>query len=56
MADFDLEALTLGELKKSFLVYFWSVIGLYFVLWIGRLALGMVLPRQQGATIMTALS
>ncbi len=50
-----LQKMTLGELKKSFLVYFWSVIGLFFVLWIGRLVLGSVLPRQQGATIMTAL-
>lgn len=52
-----LQKMTLTELKKSFGVYFWSVIGLFFVLWISRLVLGMVLPRTaQGATIMTALN
>lgn len=51
-----MQKMTLGELKKSFLVYFWSVIGVFFVLWIARLLLGMVLGRNpQGATIMTAL-
>src|SRR5213076_3355256 len=33
--------MTLGEFKKSALVYLWSVVGLFFVLWIARLALGM---------------
>ena len=52
-----LQKMTLSELKKSFGVYFWSVIGLFFVLWISRLVLGSVLARNpQGATIMTALN
>ncbi len=51
-----MQKMTLAELKKSFLVYFWSVISVFFVLWIVRWALGSVLSRNpQGATIMTAL-
>lgn len=51
-----LQKMTLSELKKSFLVYFWSVMGLFFVIWIGSWALGAALSRNpQGPTIMTAL-
>jgi hypothetical protein len=51
-----LQKMTLRELKKSFLVYFWSVMGLFFVIWIASWALGAVLSRNpQGSTIMTAL-
>lgn len=52
-----LQKMTLGELKKSFLVYFWSVIGLFFVLFIAKWVLGSVLSRNpQGGTIMTAIN
>jgi len=51
-----LQKMTLSELKKSFLVYFWSVMGLFFVIWIASWALGAALSRNpQGSTIMTAL-
>jgi len=52
-----MQKMTFGELRKSFLVYFWSVIGLFFVIWIANLLLGTVLARNpQGATISTALN
>ena len=41
--------MTIGELKNSFLVYFSSVIGLFFVLWIANMALDFGLatnPRR----------
>jgi hypothetical protein len=51
-----MQKMTLGELRKSFGVYFWSVIGLYFVLWVARLVLNPVLAQNpQGTTIMAAL-
>jgi hypothetical protein len=51
------QKMTLGELKKSGLVYFWSVINIFFVLWIANLALGFVLAgNPQRATISTALN
>ncbi|MBL8956400.1 MAG: hypothetical protein JNK82_36840 [Myxococcaceae bacterium] len=41
-----LQKMTLGELKKSFLVYFWSVMGLFFVFWVVNLFIGPALgPR-----------
>ena len=49
-------AVTLAELRKSFGVYFWSVMGLGFVLWIADMVLGAVLPATpQTATMLTAL-
>ena len=36
----------LADLKKSFLVYFWSVMGLFFVLWIVDIILGAVLGQN----------
>jgi hypothetical protein len=48
---------SLKELRKSFGVFFWSVIGLRFVLWIADLALDSVLTKnpQRGA-ILTAVA
>lgn len=47
---------SLKELRKSFGVYFWSVMGLGFVLWIARIALNAVLPATpQTDTLLTAL-
>ncbi|MBK7863737.1 MAG: hypothetical protein IPJ65_35055 [Archangiaceae bacterium] len=52
-----LQKMTLSELKKSFLVYFWSVIGLFFVIWVANLALGFVMAANpRGRTIITALN
>lgn len=52
-----LQKMTLGELKKSFLVYFWSVMGLFFVMWIANLALGFVMPKNpQAGTITLGLN
>lgn len=49
-------AVTLAELRKSFGVYFWSVIGLGFVLWIADIALNAVLPNTpQTQTMLSAL-
>lgn len=46
------QKMTLGELKKSFGAYFWSVMGLFFVLWIFELFIGPAL----GARAMLALN
>jgi hypothetical protein len=50
-------ATSLKELRKSFGVFFWSVIGLRFVLWIVDLALESVLAKnpQRGA-LLTAVA
>lgn len=40
------QKVTLADLKKSFLVYFWSVMGLAFVLWIADIVLGAVLANN----------
>lgn len=51
------QKMTLGELKKSFLVYFWSVMGLFFVWWIAGWMLDLVLPKtSQGRTLSLALN
>ncbi|MFZ5471954.1 MAG: hypothetical protein ACOZIN_21195 [Myxococcota bacterium] len=39
----------LGELKKSFGAYFWSVLNLFFVLWVVRLVLNLVIARTPNA-------
>lgn len=36
----------LADLKKSFLVYFWSLMGLFFVIWIVEIILGAVLGQN----------
>lgn len=36
----------LADLKKSFLAYFWSLMGLFFVLWIVEIILGAVLAQN----------
>ena len=40
------QKLDLADLKKSFLVYFWSLMGLFFVIWIVEFLLGSVLSRN----------
>lgn len=48
---------SLKELRKSFGVYFWSVVGLRFVLWILDLALSSVLAQNpQKAAVLTAVA
>ncbi len=47
---------SLLELKKSFGVYFWSVVSFRFVLWVASLFLGTALPNnQQSASMLNAL-
>jgi hypothetical protein len=45
----------LGELKGSFLAYFWSVMGVAFVVWIAELLLGMALARNPNAWLILLL-
>jgi hypothetical protein len=43
----------LGELKRAFGAYFWSVLNLAFVVWVARLLLSMVLRQNpSGGTLM----
>ena len=41
----------LADLKKSFLVYFWSLMGLFFVLWIVDIILGAVLGQNPNRSV-----
>ena len=40
------QRMDLTDLKKSFLVYFWSLMGLFFVIWIAEILLGAVLGQN----------
>ncbi len=41
----------LADLKKSFLVYFWSLMGLFFVIWIAEIILGAVLASNPNKNV-----
>jgi len=41
----------LSDLKKSFLAYFWSLMGLFFVLWIVEIILGAVLAQNPNRAV-----
>lgn len=45
----------LRELKTSFLAYFWSVMGVAFVVWIATLLLGMALGRNPNGWLILLL-
>jgi hypothetical protein len=45
----------LRELKASFLAYFWSVMGVAFVVWIAQLLLGTALARNPNAWLILLL-
>ncbi len=42
------------DLKKSFLVYFWSLMGLFFVLWIAEIVLGAVFGQNPNRGVILA--
>ncbi len=44
---------TLAEFRKSIGVYFWSVMNLFFVLWLVNFALGMVLSQNQNRGVIS---
>src|SRR5690349_4743658 len=46
---------SLDELKKSFGAYFWSVLNLFFVIWLVEWLLGTALVRSPDATVITAI-
>jgi hypothetical protein len=46
----------LRELKASFLAYFWSVMGVAFVVWIAELLLGMALAQNPNAWLILLLA
>jgi hypothetical protein len=41
----------LSDLKKSFVTYFWSLMGLFFVLWIVEIILGAVLGQNPNRAV-----
>ncbi len=47
---------SLGELKRSFGTYFWSVINLFFIVWIAEFLLAAFLRGAQGAQLLAVLS
>jgi hypothetical protein len=46
---------SLNELKKSFGAYFWAVLNLLFVVWVGQLMMGAVLARNPHADVISAM-
>ncbi len=45
------QRMDLVDLKKSFLVYFWSLMGLFFVLWIAEIVLGAVFAQNPNRNV-----
>jgi hypothetical protein len=48
------QRMDLADLKKSFLVYFWSLMGLFFVIWIAEILLGAVLGQNPNKGVIFA--
>ncbi|MGA9526232.1 MAG: hypothetical protein WBV82_32530 [Myxococcaceae bacterium] len=47
---------SLSELKRSFGAYFWSVLNLFFVFWVARLLIVLLLQKPELVLVLTAVA